>query len=84
MFCVMLMYCVNRLHHSFASWKRYLERATKITETCFVSSAVTTVRKDKSEKVAFDSQKFKEVTAIKRNTNAQHGGSDITNIKKNI
>ena len=40
----------------------YLERATEITEDCFVSPAVLTVRKHKSIKVALDSRKLSEVT----------------------
>ena len=43
----------------------YLERATEITEDCFVSLAVITVKKSKSIKIALDSRKFNEVT-IKR------------------
>ena len=43
----------------------YLERATEITEDCFVSPAVITVKKDKSIKIALDSRKLNEVT-IKR------------------
>ena len=35
----------------------YLERATKITENCFVSPAVITVKKHKSVKIALDSRK---------------------------
>ena len=40
----------------------YLERATEITEVCFVSPAVITVKKDKSMKTALDSRKLNEVT----------------------
>ena len=43
----------------------YLERATDITETCFMSPAVITVRKDKLVKIALDSRKLNEAT-IKR------------------
>ena len=43
----------------------YVERATEITEDCFVSPAVISVKKDKSIKIALDSRKFNEVT-IKR------------------
>ena len=43
----------------------YMERATEITEDCFVSPAVVTVKKEKSIKIALDSQKLNEVT-IKR------------------
>ena len=40
----------------------YLERATEITEDCFVSPAVITVKKDKSIKIALDSRKLNKVT----------------------
>ena len=43
----------------------YLKSATEITEDCFVSLAVITVKKDKSTKIALDSRKLNEVT-IKR------------------
>ena len=43
----------------------YMERATEITEDCFVSPAVKTVRKDKSIKTALGSRKLNELT-IKR------------------
>ena len=43
----------------------YLERATEITEDCFVSPAVIKVKKDKSIKIPLDSRKLNEVT-IKR------------------
>ena len=45
--------------------KRYLERAREITEDCFVSPAVITMKKDKSIKIALDSRKLNEAT-IKR------------------
>ena len=45
----------------------YLERATEITEDCFVSPSVITVKKDKSIKIALDSRKLNEVT-MKRKT----------------
>ena len=45
----------------------YLERATEMTEDCFVSPAVITVKKDKLLKIALDSRKLNEVT-IKRKT----------------
>ena len=48
----------------------YLERATEITEDCFVSPAVITVKEDKSIKPALDSRKLKEAT-IKKSTNAE-------------
>ena len=43
----------------------YLERATEITEDCFVSPAVITVKKDKSIKIALDSRKVNEITIKK-------------------
>ena len=43
----------------------YLERATEKTEDCFVSPAVTTVKKDKSVKIALDSRKLNETTIKK-------------------
>ena len=44
----------------------YLERATEITEDCFVSPAVITVKKDKSIKIALDSRKLNEATNKKK------------------
>ena len=44
----------------------YLERATEITEDCFVSPAVITVKKDKSVKIALDSRKLNEATIRKK------------------
>ena len=44
----------------------YLERATEITEDCFVSPAVITVKKDKSVKIALDSKKSNEATIKKK------------------
>ena len=44
----------------------YLERATEITEDCFVSPAVITVKKDKSVKIALDSRKLNEATIKKK------------------
>ena len=38
----------------------FLERATEITEDCFVSPAVITVKKDISMKMALNSRKQKE------------------------
>ena len=43
-----------------------MERATEITEDCFVSPAVITVKKDKSIKVALDSRKLNEATIEKK------------------
>ena len=57
----------------------YLEKATEITEDCFVSPAVITVKKDKSMKIALDSRKSNKAT-IKRKTQMPN----IKNIAKNI
>ena len=43
----------------------YVERRTEITEDCFVSTAVITMKKDKSVKFAPDSRKLNEIT-VKR------------------
>ena len=40
----------------------YLEGAADITEDCFVSPIVITLKKDKSIKIALDSRKLSEVT----------------------
>ena len=48
----------------------YLERATEITENCFVSPAVITKKKDKLVKIALDSKKLNEAT-IKRKPKCQ-------------
>ena len=40
----------------------HLERATEITEDCFVSPAVITVKTDKSVKFALDSRKLNKIT----------------------
>ena len=44
----------------------YLERDTEITEDCFVSPAVITVKNDKSVKIALDSRKLNEATIKKK------------------
>ena len=49
----------------------YLERATEITEDCFVFPAAITVEKDKSIKIALDSSKLNEAT-IKRKAQMQN------------
>ena len=43
----------------------HLEKADKTTEHCFVSPAVTTIKKDKSVKIALDSRKLNEA-CVKR------------------
>ena len=40
----------------------HIEKANNIDESCFVSPAVITVKKDKSVKIALDSRKFNEIT----------------------
>ena len=44
-----------------------VEKATEITENCFVSPAVLTVKKGKSIKIALDSRKINKIT-VKRKT----------------
>ena len=63
----------------------YVERATEVTEDCFVSPAVITVEKDKSVKIALDYGKLNEVT-VKRKAQmpTKQARTDFTNIKKNI
>ena len=58
----------------------YLERATKITEDCFVGRALITIKKEKSVKNGLDSRKLNEATI----PNAEHGGIIIKNITQNI
>ena len=45
--------------------KGHLENADKTTENCFISPAVITIKKDKSEKIALDSRKL-NVACVKR------------------
>ena len=45
--------------------KRHLEKADKITEICFISPAVITIKKDKSVKIALDSRKLNDA-CVKR------------------
>ena len=45
----------------------YVEKAIEITENCFVSPAVITVKKNKSIKIGLDSRKLNEIT-VKRET----------------
>ena len=44
----------------------HIEKANNIDETCCVSQAVITIKKDKSVKIALDSRKLNEIT-IPRN-----------------
>ena len=61
----------------------YLERATEITEDCFPSPAVITVKKDKSVKIALDSRKLNEVT-IKRKAQMPNMEELISRISRKI
>ena len=61
----------------------YLERATEISENCFVSPAVITVKKDKSIKKALDSRKLNEVT-IKRKAQMPNMEEQISIISRKI
>ena len=61
----------------------YLERATEITQDCFVSLAVITVKKDKTVKIALDSRKLNEVT-IKRKAQMPNMEELISRISKKI
>ena len=61
----------------------YLERATEITEDCFVSPAVITVKKDKSIKTALDSRKLNEAT-IKRKAQMPNMEELISRISRKI
>ena len=60
-----------------------MERATEITEDCFVSLAVITVKKDKSLKTALDSRKLNEVT-IKRKAQMPNMEELISQISRKI
>ena len=44
----------------------HIEKANDIDETCFVSPAVITIKKDKSVKIALDSRKLNEITVKKK------------------
>ena len=61
----------------------YLERATEITEGCFVSPAVITVKKDKSVINALDSKQLNKVT-IKRNAQMPSMEEGISRISRKI
>ena len=61
----------------------YLERATEITEDCFVSPAVITVKKDKSIKIALDSRKLNEAT-IKRKAQMPNMEELLSRISRKI
>ena len=59
----------------------YLERATEITDDCFVSPAVITVKKDKSIKIALNSRKLNKAT-IKRKAQMPNMEELISRITK--
>ena len=42
----------------------HIEKANNIDETCFVSPAVITIKKDKSLKIVLDSRKLNEITQM--------------------
>ena len=52
---------INRLIQS-----GHLQKAKEIDETCFVSPAVITVKRDKSIKIALDSRKLNDITVKKK------------------
>ena len=58
-------------HHSRADFfniiqSGHLQKAKEIDETCFVSPAVITVKRDKSIKIALDSRKLNDITVKKK------------------
>ena len=61
----------------------YLERATEITEDCFISPAVITVKKDKSMETTLDSRKLNEAT-IKRKAQLPNMGELISRLSRKI
>ena len=60
-----------------------MERATEITEVCFVSLAGITVRKDKSVEVALDSRKLNEVR-VKRKAQMPNTEELISRVSRKI
>ena len=60
-----------------------MERATEVTEDCFVSPAVITVKKDKSVKIALDSRKLNEA-AIKKKAQMPNMEDVISRISQKI
>ena len=62
---------------------RYVEKATEITEDCFVSPAVITLKKDKSVKIALDSRKLNEIT-VKRKAKMPNMEELISRISRKI
>ena len=63
--------------------KGHLEKADKTTENCFVSSAVITIKKDKSVKIALDSRKLNE-SCIKRKATMPNKEELISRISAKI
>ena len=63
--------------------ERVSGKATEITEDCFVSPAMITVKKDKSGKIALDSRKLNEVT-IKRKAQMPNMEELISRISRKI
>ena len=61
----------------------YVEKATEITENCFVSPAVITVKKDNSIKIALDSRQLNEIT-VKRKTQMPNMEELIPRISRKI
>ena len=61
----------------------YVEKVTEITEDCFVSPAVITVKKDKSVKIALDSRKLDEIT-VKRKAQKSNMEELISRISRKI
>ena len=61
----------------------HIEKANNIDENCFVSPAVITVKKDKSVKIALDSQKLNKIT-IKRKTQMPNMEELISRISRKI
>ena len=60
-----------------------IKKANNIDENGFVGSAVITVKKDKSNKIALDSQKLNEIT-VKRKTQMSNMEELITRISRKI
>ena len=61
----------------------FVEKATEITENCFVSPAVITVKKDKSIKIALNSRKLNEIT-VKRKPQMPNMEELISRISRKI
>ena len=62
--------------------KGHLEKTDKTTENCFVSPAVTTIKTDKSVKIALDSRNLNE--ACKKEKHMEELGSKVpANFTKN-